>query len=139
LGALAEGLAGLGQFTEALATIDRALASANRGGEVWYVAELLRVNGELLLRGTGDQSISAAERCFSEALEVAREHDALSWELRIALSFARLRVGQDRQDDARQLLAPVYGRFTEGFETPDLRSASAMLESLPSHHAGFGN
>jgi predicted ATPase len=137
LGALAEGLAGLGQFAEGLATIDRALAAADRGGERWFVAELLRNKGELLLHVAGDRSITAAERCFSEALEVAREHDALSWELRIALSFARLRVGQDRQDDARQLLAPVYGRFTEGFETPDLRSASAMLQSLPSHPAEF--
>jgi predicted ATPase len=135
--ALAEGLAGLGQFTEALATIDRALETADRGGERWFVAELLRTKGELLLRREGDQSILAAERCFSEALEVAREQDALSWELRTALSFARLRVRQDRQDDARQLLAPVYNRFTEGFETPDLRSASAMLQSRPSHPAEF--
>jgi predicted ATPase len=81
--ALAEGLAGLGQFTEAIATIDRALTTADRGGERWFVAELLRTRGELLLHGAGDPSISAAERCFSEALEVAREQDALSWELRV--------------------------------------------------------
>jgi predicted ATPase len=56
----------------------------------------------------------------------------VSWELRATLSVARLRVRQDRQDDARQLLAPVYNRFTEGFETLDLRSASSMLQSLPS-------
>jgi predicted ATPase len=62
---------------------------------------------------------------------VAREQAALSWELRTAVSFARLRVKQDRQDHARQLLAPVYDRFTQGFETPDLRSAKAMLQSLP--------
>jgi predicted ATPase len=135
LGALAEGLAGLGQFTEALATIDQALASANRGGECWFVAELLRIKGEVLLRRAGDQSLLAAERSFCEALDVAREQEALSWELRTALSVARLRVGQDRPDDARQLLMPVYNRFTEGFETPDLRSASAMLQLLPSHPA----
>jgi predicted ATPase/DNA-binding winged helix-turn-helix (wHTH) protein len=132
LGALAEALAGLGQFTEALATIDRALAMADRGGERWFVAELQRIKGELLLHEPGDESNSAAEYCFSAALEVAREQGALSWELRGALSFARLRVRQDRQDDARQILVPVYNRFTEGFETPDLRSASAMLQSLPS-------
>ena len=136
LGALAEGLAGLGHFNEALATIDRALARADRGGERWFVAELLRNKGELLLHG-GDQSISAAERCFADALEVAREQGALSWELRAALSFARLRARRNRQDDARQLLAPVYERFTEGFETPDLRCASAMLQSLPSRRAGL--
>jgi predicted ATPase/DNA-binding winged helix-turn-helix (wHTH) protein len=135
--ALAEGLVGLWQFTGALATIDRALARADRGGERWFVAELLRNKGELLLHEAGDQSIPAAERCFSEALEVAREQDALSWELRTALSFARLRLSQDRQDDARQLLAPVYSRFTEGFETPDLRSASAILQSLPSRLPAF--
>jgi predicted ATPase len=100
---------------------------ADRGGERWFVAELLRIKGELLLHEAGDQPISAAERCFSEALEVAREQGVLSWELRSALSFARLRVSQVRQDDARQLLAPVYNRFTEGFETPDLFSASKLL------------
>jgi predicted ATPase len=137
LGALAEGLAGLRQLTEALATIDRALATADRGGERWFVAELLRIKGELLLHEAGGQSISAAEHCFSAALEVAREQDALSWELRVAISFARLRIRQDRRDDARQILAPVYSRFTEGFETPDLRSASAMLQSLPSRPVKF--
>jgi len=130
LGALAEGLAGLGRLTEALDTMDRALAAAERGGERWFVAELLRTKGELQLQELGDQTLSAAECCFSAALEVAREQGALSWELRAALSLARLRVSQDRRDDARQLLAPVYSRFTEGFETPDLRSASSMLQSL---------
>jgi predicted ATPase/DNA-binding winged helix-turn-helix (wHTH) protein len=130
LGALAEGLAGLGQFTEALDTIDRALAAAERGGERWYVAEILRTKGELWLHEVGDQTLSAAEHCFFAALEVAREHGAPSWELRVALSLARLRIRQDRPNHARQLLAPVYNRFTEGFETPDLRSASAMLQSL---------
>jgi predicted ATPase/DNA-binding winged helix-turn-helix (wHTH) protein len=137
LGALAEGLAGLGQFPEALATIDRALAAADRGGERWFFADLLRTKGELLIRATHNRSLATAERCFSEAIKVAREQDALSWELRIALSFARLRVRQDRQDDARQILAPVYDRFTEGFETPDLRSASAMLRSLTRRPAKF--
>src|SRR5258706_1836046 len=132
LGALADGIAGLGRFTEALATIDRALASANRGGERWFVPELLRNKGEFLLSGADDRAIPARELCFAEALEVAREQGALSWELRGALSLARLRVRQHRQDDARQLLAPVYNRFTEGFETLDLRSAKAMLQSLPS-------
>lgn len=131
LGALAEGLAGVGQLTEAIATIDRALASADRGGERWFVAELLRNKGELWLRVAGDQSIPAAERCFCAALEVAREQEALSWELRVALSFARLRVRQNRRDEARQLLASVYNRFTEGFETLDLLAAHAMLQSPP--------
>jgi predicted ATPase len=137
LGALAEGLAGLGQLAEALTTIERALASADRGGERWCVPDLLRTKGELLLQKWGDQSISTAEDCFHGALDVARQQGALFWELRAVMSLARLRIRQDRQGDARELLAPVYNRFTEGFETPDLRSASAMLQSLPSRHAEF--
>jgi predicted ATPase len=135
LGALAEGMAQLGQFTEALSVVDRALASADRGGERWYVAELLRIKGELLLRDASDQSVAAAEDCFDQALDVARQHGALLWELRAALSLARLRVMQDRQGDARQLLAPVYDRFTKGGETSDSRNARAVLESLSSPNA----
>jgi predicted ATPase len=90
----------------------------------------------LLLRDAGDHSTLAAEECLHRALEAAREQDALFWELRGALSLARLRVRQHRQDDARQILAPVYNRFTEGFETADLRSARAMLESLGSRGEG---
>jgi len=86
----------------------------------------------LLLQETEDQSIAAAENCFHQALDVARRQGALFWELRCALGLADLRVRQDRQDEARQILAPVYDRFTEGFETADLRSARAILEKLPS-------
>jgi predicted ATPase len=132
MGALAEGLAGLGRLSEALAAVDQALAKADAGGERYYVPELLRIKGELLLRDTGDGCVAAAENCFDRALAVAREQDALFWELRGALSLARLRTRQDRPDEARQILAPVYDRFTEGFETADLRAARAMLESLPS-------
>jgi predicted ATPase/DNA-binding winged helix-turn-helix (wHTH) protein len=130
MGVLAEGLAGLGQLSEALATVDQALAMADRGGERWYIAELLRIKGELLLQSAGDQSISMAEDCFHGALGVAEQQGALFWELRSALSLARLRMIQDRQDDARQTLLPVYERFTEGFETADLRAAREMLEAL---------
>jgi predicted ATPase len=130
MGVLAEGLAGLGQVTEALAAVDQALARAERGGEQWYVAELLRIKGEVLIRNPSDRSISAAEGCFLGALEVARQHDALSWELRTATSLARLRRGQGRTCEARDLLAPVYGRFTEGFGTADLQTAKRLLEQL---------
>jgi hypothetical protein len=88
LGVLAEGLAGLGRLTEALATVDQALARADRGGERYYVAELLRIKGEVLLQLAGDQSIPAAEGCFHEALEIAQERGALFWELRAALRLA---------------------------------------------------
>src|SRR5208282_3274187 len=132
MGVLAEGLTGLGQLPEARATVDQALARADRGGERWYIAELLRIKGELLLQSAGDRSVSMAEDCFNGALGVAEQQSALFWELRSALSLARLRVIQDRQDDARQTLLPVYEKFTEGFETTDLRSARGMLEALES-------
>jgi len=131
LGVLAEALGRLGERTDALATVERALARTNRGGERWYASELTRIKGELLLQEAGDQSIAAAEGLFLEALEVARQQGALFWELRGALSLARLRVRQDRRGDARRTLAPVYERFTEGFKTADLRSAKALLDSLP--------
>jgi predicted ATPase len=129
LGTLAQGMAGLGQIGKALATVDQALARADRGAERWYVAELLRIKGELLIQEATAQSASAGEDCLNKALDVAQEQDALFWELRAAISLARLRVTQDRHDDARQALAPVYDRFTEGFETADLRCAKAILES----------
>ena len=91
----------------------------------------------MLLRGAGDEPLSAAEDCFHDALAAAREQGALFWELRSAMSLARLRVKQDRPNDARQILAPVYDRFTEGFETADLRSARSILDSLPPHPTGL--
>jgi predicted ATPase/DNA-binding winged helix-turn-helix (wHTH) protein len=130
LGVLAEGLAGAERFTEAFATIDEARAQADRSGQHWCIAELHRVKGELLLQEAGDQSIPAAEDCFQGALEIAQEQGALFWELRAALSLARWRIRQDRQEIARQILVPVYDRFTEGFETADLKQAKALLEQL---------
>jgi tetratricopeptide (TPR) repeat protein len=134
MGALAEGLAGIGRLGDALDAVNDAIANAGEGanGQVWYVPELLRIKGELLLRRVEDQSTSAAEDCFNEAAEMAREQGALLWELRVALSLARVRVTQGRQRDARRQLASAYDRFTEGFETADLRAARAMLDALPS-------
>ena len=135
LGDLAVGLAAVGRLAEAHATIDEALARYGRDGRLWCVAELRRVRGELLLLEAGSQSIVEAEDCFFGALEVARQQGALFWELRAALSLAHLRIRQDRRDDARRLLAPVYDRFTEGFEAADLRCARALLETLSVDHA----
>jgi predicted ATPase len=92
---------------------------------------LLRIKGEVLLRQATDQSILAAEDCFNQAAQIAREQSALFWELRIALSVARLRVSQGRQHEARVPLAAVYDRFTEGFATADLQAARTLLEGLP--------
>jgi predicted ATPase len=83
-----------------------------------------------LLQQGSDRSV-LAEECYDQAAEFAREQGALLWELRVALSLARLRVIQRRQAGARQILAPVYERFTEGFGTADLLAARAMLDALP--------
>lgn len=128
-GVLAEGLAGLGRFADALLAVERALQAATRGGERWSLPELLRIKGECLLRG-GHPTQAAAEDCFTEALDVARRQGALFWELRAAMGFARLRLRQSEPDGAREILAPVYDQFTEGFETTDLKSAKQLLVTL---------
>jgi predicted ATPase/DNA-binding winged helix-turn-helix (wHTH) protein len=132
-GALALGLAGLGRLDEALGALEDAVASAGQGtdDQVWYVPELLRIKGEVLLQQAADQSALAAEDCFNQAAQMAREQGALFWELRVALSVARLRVTQGRRDEARAPLASVYDRFTEGFATADLQAARLLLEELP--------
>src|SRR6476620_10990151 len=93
----------------------------------------MRVKGELLLQDSGDQFAETADQYFGRAIEVARRQGALMWELRSATSLAGLRGRQRRHEEARRILAPVYDPFTGGSETTDLRSARAMLESLPSH------
>jgi predicted ATPase len=128
LGRLAEGLAGLGHLEEAGSNMERALAWADQNGEGWYQAELVRLKGEFLQQQSKTSLAIEAENCFWRANEIAREQGALFWELRIALSLARLRVAQSRHDEVNQLLAPVYNRFTEGFDAPDLRAARALLD-----------
>jgi tetratricopeptide (TPR) repeat protein len=132
-GALALGLAGLGRLDEALGALEDAVASAGQGADdqVWYVPELLRIKGEVLLQQAADQSALAAEECFNQAAQMAREQGALFWELRVALSVARLRVTQGRRHEARAPLASVFDRFTEGFATADLQAARLLLEELP--------
>ena len=125
---LAEGLAGLGRLDEAGARVERALAWADDHGERWCRPELLRLKGDLMLRQAKTPRAGEAEECLRTANEIAREQGALFWELRIALGLARLRTIQGRPDEVKQLLAPVYGRFTEGFDTPDLRATRALLE-----------
>jgi tetratricopeptide (TPR) repeat protein len=132
-GALALGLAGTGRLDEALVALDEAMAADREGADRqgWYGPELLRIKGEVLLRQATDQAAVAAEDCFDRAAQMAREQGALFWELRIALSVARLRVSQGRHHEARGQLASVYDRFTEGFATADLRAARILLEGLP--------
>jgi predicted ATPase len=95
----------------------------------WYKAELFRLQGTLLLQ-QAVPDVSQAEACFRQALDIARQQQAKSWELRAATSLARLWQQQDKQNDARALLTEVYSWFTEGFDTADLQEARALLEAL---------
>ena len=129
----AAALAGVGLFDEALDAVNEGLDGSGQGEESqrWYVPELLRVKGEVVLRQDWSGSVAASEACFLEALHMAQEQGALFWKLRIALSRARARMTRGLADEARQVLAPVYEQFTEGFGTADLRAARALLDELP--------
>jgi predicted ATPase len=116
-----------GQIDEALGLTDEALQIVDRTGERWFAAELNRHKGQLLLRQGRSE---AAEEFYRKALSIAREQEAKLWELRAAASLARLRCDQGRRTEAHDLLAPVYGWFTEGFDTPDLKEAKALLDEL---------
>ena len=107
--------------------LDDALRMVERTGERWFAAELYRHQGQLLLR---QGHTGAAEELYGRALSIAREQEAKLWELRAAVSLARLRRDQGRRTEARDLLAPVYGWFTEGFAMPDLIEARELLEEL---------
>jgi len=100
-------------------------------GARWIEADLHRLRGDLLLLLSEPQR-PEAEVSFRRALAIAGEQDAKLWELRAATSLARMWQDQGRQAEARELLAPVYGRFTEGFETPDLRETEVLLDELSS-------
>jgi predicted ATPase len=116
-----------GQVEEAMTLLDEALQIVERTGERWLAAELHRHKGRLLQsRGHAE----AAEDLYRKALNIAAEQGAKLWELRAAASIARLRRDQCRHAEARDLLAPVYGWFTEGFGTPDLKEARALLDTL---------
>jgi predicted ATPase len=131
LGELAACLGEAGEVGRGLATVDEALARCEARDERWYQAELLRIKGELLLlEDPRHRSIAAAEQHFDRALEMARNQGALFWELRTAISVARLRASQDRRDEAYRVLASVYGKFTEGFAISDLRTAKTMMARL---------
>ena len=115
--------------------LDEALARSERNEERWCIAELLRVKGELVLLKNAPDAAAAAERHFRQALEWARRQGALSWELRAATSLARLWRDQRRTKDARELLAPVYDRFTEGFGSLDLKIAKSFLDQFDRYRA----
>jgi predicted ATPase len=116
-----------GQIDEGAARLDQASQLVETTGERWAAAELDRQRGWLLLR---QGQAEAAEELYCKALGTARKQEAKMWELRAAASLARLWRDQGRRAAARDLLAPVYGWFTEGFATPDLKAAKALLNSL---------
>src|SRR5262249_10256921 len=127
LGTLAEGMAEEGELARALVTIDEGLTHSERSDERWHLAELQRIKGELVLLEGAPQAAAVAEGYFLRALEWARRQGALSWELRAATSLARRRHEEKRTADAYRDLASVYAKFTEGFETADLKAAKALL------------
>jgi predicted ATPase/DNA-binding winged helix-turn-helix (wHTH) protein len=129
LGSMADALGRDGKAAEGLSIIDEALIQSDCNEERWCVAELLRIKGELKLRDSAPQAATAAEEHFLRSLDWARRQGALSWELRTSTSLARLQHDQGRIAEARSLLQSVYDRFSEGFETADLKTAKAYLNS----------
>ena len=116
-----------GQIHEGLTLLDDGLQIVDRTGECFFAAELNRQKGELLLRQGQSE---AAETLYRKALSIAEAQGAKLWELRAAASLSRLWGEQGRRVEARDLLAPVYGRFNEGFDTADLKQAKALLDEL---------
>jgi predicted ATPase len=126
---LANAHAELGQFDDAWRCIGEAITAMETTKERWCEAEINRVAGKIALKSPQPDT-AKAEAYFERALAVARAQQAKSWELRAAMSMARLRRDQGKRDAARELLAPVYGWFTEGFDTLDLKEAKALLDEL---------
>jgi predicted ATPase len=131
LALLAEASVPAGQTATGLAVVTEALTTVAKSAVRWWEAELHRLQGELLLHEGGvlDAALTAAA-CFHQALAIARRQDAKSLELRAAMSLVRLWQRQGKRAEAYDLLAPVYGWFTEGFDTADLQEAKALLEAL---------
>jgi predicted ATPase len=128
---LSSAYAQLGQFDDAWRCIGEAMTAVETTNERWYEGEVIRITGEIALK-LPQLGPSQAEGYFERALTVARAQQAKSWELRAAMSMARLWRGQGKRNEARDLLAPVYSGFTEGFDTYDLREAKALVHELAS-------
>jgi predicted ATPase len=113
----------------ALATLDCAMSEVQARHIRFYLPEIIRLRGEILLAQAGDNA-AKAEAAFRQAMAVAIQQSCRAIELRAAVSLARLLSNSDRKAEAPDLLAPIYGAFTEGFDEPDLRAAKALLTSL---------
>ena len=129
MGTLAAGIAATGEVSQGLTLIDQALERCAAKEELWCMAELLRLKGSILV-AAGSASLVPAEDHFRQSLDWARRQGALSWELRAATSLGELQRLTGRIPEARMSIATVYGRFTEGFATADLRSAQALIDEL---------
>ena len=145
---LAESYGKVGRAEEGLTVLAEAFAVMDKTGECEHEAEMYRLAGELSLRNgesetgrTGDKkifpdspilrfSVSSPEECFWKAIEIARKQQAKSLELRAVMSLSRLWQSQGKKEEARQMLAEIYGWFTEGFDTKDLQESKALLEEL---------
>jgi predicted ATPase len=149
---LAEGYQSIGQPEEGLDVLAEALTIAHKTGEHVHLAELYRLKGELLLAQKGkkqepvlslgerakgnNEEASEAEACFHKAIDIARHQGAKSLELRAVMSLSQLRQSQGKKAEARRILAKVFSWFTEGFDTPDLQAAKALLEQLSERPIG---
>ena len=131
LSCLARAYAELGQFDDAWSCSGEAMTATQTTKERWLEAEIDRMAGEIALL-LSEPDAAKAEAHFEHALAIAREQKAKSWELRAAMSMARLWRDQGKPRQARDLLAPVYGWFTEGFDTLDLKQAKSLLVELSS-------
>ncbi len=118
-----------GRYEEGRAALEEAFLFTDRTGQQYYQAELHRLKGELLI-GHDIANAPAAEQSFHSALDISRKQRAKSWELRASNSLARLLRDSNRREEARSLLGEIYGSFTEGFDTADLKDARTLLEEL---------
>jgi predicted ATPase len=129
LALLAEAHGTIGEPEAGLTALVEALALVDTTGERWYEPELYRLKGALLLQQNSNNQ-AEAEDCFHQAINIAQSQQAKSFELRAATSLARLWQQQGKRQEAYDLLAPIYGWFTEGFDTADLQEAKTLLEEL---------
>jgi predicted ATPase len=129
LSVLARVYADIGQFDDAWRCIGEAIDALETTKQTLYEADINRTAGEIALMSPAPDA-AKAQTYFEHALEIARAQQARSWELRAAMSMARLRRDQGRLAEAHDLLAPIYGWFTEGFDTLDLKEAKALLDGL---------
>jgi len=129
LALLADSYRTTGQIEEALHALTQARALVDKSGGNWYEADVHRLQGEFLLLQSSDNQ-AEAETCFQQAMTIAQNQQAKSWELRAATNLARLWQQQGKRQAAYALLAPIYNWFTEGFDTADLKDAKALLDEL---------